>query len=84
MNFTWRLSRTFRGWALSGTRHPLRQSDRLPVYMEALESLKALGVVYPCFCTRREIAKEVAAMSHAPHGPEGDSLSRHLPRAYVI
>ena len=50
---------------------PLRQSDRLPIYMEALESLKALGVVYPCFCTRREIAKEVAAMSHAPHGPEG-------------
>lgn len=50
---------------------PLRQSDRLPVYMEALESLKALGVAYPCFCTRREIAEEIALMGHAPHGPDG-------------
>ena len=50
---------------------PLRQSDRLPVYMEALDELKALGVVYPCFCTRREIAREISAMGHAPHGPDG-------------
>lgn len=50
---------------------PLRQLDRLPLYMEALETLKSLGVVYPCFCTRREIQKEIASMGHAPHGPEG-------------
>lgn len=40
------------------------QSARLPVYAAALEELKARGLVYPCFCTRAEIAD---AMS-APHG----------------
>lgn len=50
---------------------PIRQIDRLPLYMEALERLKSLGVVYPCFCTRREIQQEIEGMAHAPHGPEG-------------
>jgi len=49
----------------------LRQVDRLSVYKEALEKLKSLGVLYPCFCTRREIQEEVARITHAPHGPEG-------------
>lgn len=50
---------------------PIRQVDRLPAYMDALEKLKSLGVVYPCFCTRREIENEIANMGNAPHGPEG-------------
>ena len=50
---------------------PVRQLDRLPFYMQALERLKAMGVVYPCFCTRREIQDEIAGMGNAPHGPEG-------------
>lgn len=53
----------------SGT--PLRQLDRLDAYMGALEKLKSLGVVYPCFCTRKEIQQEIESMSNAPHGPEG-------------
>ena len=44
---------------------PLVQSERAAVYADALEQLKALGLVYPCFCTRSDIA---AALS-APHGP---------------
>ncbi len=51
---------------------PIRQIDRLPAYMDALEKLKSLGVVYPCFCTRREIENEIAKMGNAPHGPEGE------------
>lgn len=47
------------------------QSERLPLYAGALERLKARGLVYPCFCTRAEIAAEVAASAAAPHGPEG-------------
>src|SRR5690349_10290390 len=43
------------------------QSERLPLYAEALEKLKREGLVYPCFCTRADIAASVAA----PHGPEG-------------
>ena len=43
---------------------PLVQSERRSVYTEALQRLKAIGLVYPCFCTRSDIA---AALS-APHG----------------
>lgn len=50
---------------------PLRQIDRLPYYMESLDTLKTLGVVYPCFCTRKEIQLEIERMGNAPHGPEG-------------
>src|SRR3954468_11672693 len=47
------------------------QSQRLPLYAEALERLKAMGVAYPCFCTRSAIAAEIAASAAAPHGPDG-------------
>lgn len=43
------------------------QSERLDLYAEALERLRAAGLVYPCFCTRADIA----ASASAPHGPEG-------------
>ncbi len=43
------------------------QSQRLPLYAEALERLKAMDLLYPCFCTR----KDIAASASAPHGPEG-------------
>ncbi|MFD1610752.1 tRNA glutamyl-Q(34) synthetase GluQRS [Sphingomonas tabacisoli] len=45
----------------------VRQSERLPLYAEALERLRARDLVYPCFCTRADIARSAAA----PHGPEG-------------
>jgi glutamyl-Q tRNA(Asp) synthetase len=50
---------------------PVFQSQRLPLYAEALERLKAMGLVYPCFCTRTAIAAEIAASASAPHGPDG-------------
>ncbi len=50
---------------------PVFQSERLPLYAEALERLKATGLVYPCFCTRSAIAAEIAASASAPHGPDG-------------
>ncbi|MBX3560606.1 MAG: tRNA glutamyl-Q(34) synthetase GluQRS [Sphingomonas sp.] len=43
------------------------QSERLDAYAGALERLKAAGLLYPCFCTRADIAASVSA----PHGPEG-------------
>jgi len=39
----------------------LRQSDRLPAHAEALDRLRALGLVYPCTCTRRDIAQALGA-----------------------
>jgi glutamyl-Q tRNA(Asp) synthetase len=44
-----------------------RQSERLAVYADALARLRGMGVAYPCFCTRADIA----AAAGAPHGQEG-------------
>ncbi|MEO5916114.1 MAG: tRNA glutamyl-Q(34) synthetase GluQRS [Luteolibacter sp.] len=49
---------------------PLRQTHRITAYEAALESLRARNLVYPCFCTRREIQDEWARMGAAPQGPE--------------
>jgi glutamyl-tRNA synthetase len=49
---------------VGGPAGPYRQSERLPRYATALERLRADGRVYPCFCSRAEIA----AASQAPHG----------------
>ncbi len=46
----------------------LRQSTRAVAYRAALDRLDALGVLYPCFCTRKEIAAEIAGAGSAPHG----------------
>jgi glutamyl-tRNA synthetase len=43
---------------------PLIQSQRDDVYREALEKLERAGRIYPCFCTRAEIARAASA----PHG----------------
>lgn len=48
----------------------LRQTSRIAAYEAALESLRERGLVYPCFCTRREIQEEWARMGAAPQGPE--------------
>ena len=45
----------------------LRQSTRTAAYADALATLRGLGVTYPCFCTRADIA----AASDAPHGTAG-------------
>jgi glutamyl-Q tRNA(Asp) synthetase len=50
---------------------PLVQSQRLPAYAEALERLCGERLAYPCFCTRADIAAQVAASVAAPHGPDG-------------
>lgn len=49
----------------------LRQSTRLAAYKAALDSLETRGLLYPCFCTRSEIAAEIARIAEAPHGPDG-------------
>ena len=75
---------------LSWDEPTMRQSTRMGAYAEALVNLKARGLVYPCFCTRAEIAAEIARASEAQHfdnqgasgtGPEGPlypGTCRHL------
>jgi glutamyl-Q tRNA(Asp) synthetase len=47
-----------------------RQSACLGEYRAALDRLRELGVLYPCFCTRADVRREVAAAGEAPHGSE--------------
>lgn len=47
---------------------PYVQSERNAFYDDALSSLRARGRIYPCFCSRQEIARAASA----PHGPQDD------------
>lgn len=48
----------------------LRQTARIAAYEAALDALRERRLVYPCFCTRREIQEEWARMGAAPQGPD--------------
>ena len=53
------------GWlGLDWDEPVLVQSQRTDAYAEALDDLKARGLVYACFCTRADIAQSLTA----PHG----------------
>ena len=56
---------------------PYFQSERTELYQAALERLEALGLVYPCFCTRAELHA-----ASAPHREDGQTVypgtCRHL------
>jgi glutamyl-Q tRNA(Asp) synthetase len=56
-----------------------RQSEHFGEYRAAVERLKARELVYPCFCSRKEIATAVAARAAAagaapPRDPDGAPL----------
>ncbi|MDP1748367.1 MAG: tRNA glutamyl-Q(34) synthetase GluQRS [Reyranella sp.] len=62
-----------------------RQSDHFTDYGRELDRLGDRGLVYPCFCSRAEIEREIAASASAPqaalHGPDGPlypGTCRHL------
>ena len=48
-----------------------RQSDHVLKYLAVAEQLRVRGLLYPCFCTRKEIQREIGAAGVAPHGSEG-------------
>lgn len=50
----------------------VRQSERFDRYRAALTRLDEAGLVYPCYCTRREIRSEIEAAASAPHGLAAD------------
>lgn len=64
---------------------PVRiQSQHMDDYAAALETLRERGLLYPCFCTRKEVLAESEAAGAAPHqGPDGPvypGTCRHLSR----
>ncbi|MGH8206122.1 MAG: tRNA glutamyl-Q(34) synthetase GluQRS [Steroidobacteraceae bacterium] len=59
----------------------LRQSERSGAYRAALAQLAAREVLYPCFCTRAQIAAEIARALEAPQGPEAAAVYPRTCRA---
>ncbi len=60
---------------------PRIQSEHMDDYRAVLAALRGRGLLYPCFCTRADIQRELAASAAAPHGPEGPpypGTCRHL------
>jgi len=47
---------------------PYNQSERMPFYRDALEILRDRGFIYPCTCSR----KDIAAAARAPHAADDD------------
>lgn len=53
------------------------EEERTQAYQDAMSTLNELGITYPCFCSRKEIARELALLTNAPH--KEDSLAPHYP-----
>ncbi|CQR70657.1 Glutamate--tRNA ligase 2 [Sporomusa ovata DSM 2662] len=53
---------------IGGNYAPYCQAERRGLYQAALEKLAAAGLVYPCYCTRAELA------ASAPHGGENERV----------
>jgi glutamyl-Q tRNA(Asp) synthetase len=53
-----------------------RQSGHVADYQAALSRLDGEGLLYPCFCTRREIQAEIARAGGAPQGDDGPVYPR--------
>jgi glutamyl-tRNA synthetase len=48
---------------------PVVQTERLPLYREALHRLQAQGLVYPCTCTRQDVERAASAPHQEHEGP---------------
>ena len=55
----------------------VRQSHRFEVYFEAAKKLRARNLLYPCFCSRTEIAQKATAKD-PDGGPVYPGTCRHL------
>ncbi len=59
-------------WLGLSWEEPVRvQSEHFSDYQRVLDRLADMGLLYPCFCTRKDIQAEVARIGNAPHGPDG-------------
>lgn len=66
--------RTLDAFGLHSAEPIIYQSQRTPAYDEALHQLQAINAVYPCACTRREIADSAL---HGIDGPVYPSTCRN-------
>ena len=78
-NMPRRSSKTWPGSGSNGTARCAGNPSILPITAPPSTRLEAQGLLYPCFCTRREIQAEIAARRRGAAREIGRALSRHLP-----
>jgi glutamyl-tRNA synthetase len=66
---------------VGGPLGPYRQSERGERYAGALDRLREAGLVYPCFCSRAEIAQASQAPHAGDDGPRYPGTCRDLGEA---
>ncbi len=65
---------------IGGSYAPYTQSERQEIYSHSLQFLVDKGLVYPCYCSRAEIARAASA-PHGDEGPRYPGTCRHLTHA---
>lgn len=65
---------------VGGPYAPYTQSERQAVYEAHLQRLDKTGLIYPCYCSRAEIARAASA-PHGEEGPRYPGTCRHLSAA---
>ena len=67
----------------------MRQSDRMEAYAAALDRIWRMGLLYPCDCSRRDIAQALSAPQEGaepatgPDGPVYPGTCRPAPNSAV-
>ncbi len=57
---------------------PYTQSERLEIYQDYLQRLRNADLIYPCYCTRAEVAGVASAPQQGDEGPRYPGTCRHL------
>src|SRR6516162_3408156 len=65
---------------IGGPHAPYIQSERQEIYTTYLQRLQDKGLIYPCYCSRAEIARAASA-PHGNEGPRYPGTCRHLTQA---
>ena len=65
---------------IGGPHAPYIQSERQEIYVIYLQHLQDKGLIYPCYCSRAEIARAAGA-PHGDEGPRYPGTCRHLTQA---
>jgi glutamyl-tRNA synthetase len=66
---------------IGGPYAPYTQSERIDIYEQYLQRLQDAGLIYPCYCSRAEIAQIASAPQQGSEGPVYPGTCRHLSAA---
>jgi glutamyl-tRNA synthetase len=61
-----------------GPHAPYTQSERLEIYQDYLQCLRNADLIYPCYCTRAEVARVASAPQQGDEGPRYPGTCRNL------